>query len=386
MNKLIKSYKEDKDFKLFVDICFLWLMVVVFNMIAACVYNYITGSTDTFVTLMNRWDAKRYCFMAENGYTHPDEFSGQANWAFFPMYMLVCGFIRLVTFGHVNTYIIGMTVSSVCIIIAAYYAAKLMDDDNRRMVLPVLMIAGPYSFYYMSMMTEAMFVMFVVAFFYCCKQKKYLLAGVMSALASGTRIVGCLLVFSLLIEMYIDISGERKLVDGCKHFVITMLKTPKHMLSVLLCPFCAFVYMTYLNFFCGDAWAFKSVQIAWRDTDMFPIIGVLWNACSGKLYIYDMYMGWMCILFIGMYVYMFVKKRYSLAFFGLLSLLIPLTTHTMSACRFAVGTFAVYVCLYDWLKKLDKKCMAARLTVAVLGFAYTLALLIAWYKGSAWVM
>ena len=52
------------------------------------------------------------------------------------------------------------------------------------------------------MYTEAAFVMFIALFFYFSAKKKYLRAGIMAALASGTRIVGCILVFSLIIERH----------------------------------------------------------------------------------------------------------------------------------------------------------------------------------------
>ena len=59
-------------------------------------------------------------------------------------------------------------------------------------------------FYCSSTYTEAMFIMFIVLFFYFCQQKKYVLAGCMSAAASATRIVGCMLVFALIVELYLD--------------------------------------------------------------------------------------------------------------------------------------------------------------------------------------
>ena len=46
----------------------------------------------------------------------------------------------------------------------------------------------------------------------------------MAALASGTRIVGCILVFSLIIELYMDINnGERISIAGIKNFIKVML-------------------------------------------------------------------------------------------------------------------------------------------------------------------
>lgn len=55
-----------------------------------------------------------------------------------------------------------------------------------------------------------------------------------------------------------------------KSFIVQMLKLPEHIFAVMLCPFGAFCYMTFLRFFCGDVWAYKNVQIAWREDTYFP--------------------------------------------------------------------------------------------------------------------
>ena len=84
----------------------------------------------------------------------------------------------------------------------------------------------------------------------------------MAACSSATRIVGCILVFALVVQLYIDIEGNKISLGCIKDFVVTMFKNPGKIFAVLICPFGAFSYMTFLNFFCGDAWAYKNVQIA----------------------------------------------------------------------------------------------------------------------------
>ncbi len=387
MKELVNKIKQNEDASLFAKICLTWLGTLITVMLIGIVYCVATGTEKSFTELMAIWDAKRYHFIVENGYTFPHDYSAQANWAFFPLYVLVCMAIRFITFGVVDTYVIGIMVSSVCIIIAAFFAYKLIDDKKRGMRIVVLMIAGPYAFYYMSMMTEAMFVMFTVLFFYFCRNKKYLLAGLMSACASATRIVGVLLVFSLLIELYMDISAGLKPVEGVKKFVVTMLKTPKHILSVLLCPFGAFCYMTFLYFFCGDAWAFKNVQIAWRADGVIPIIQPLWEACTGAMNRnYYTFMGWMCLVFIGVYIYMFIKKHYSMATFGMLTLLVALSSHVMSTIRFTVGTFVIYVGAHEIMKILEGDSALTKWTIRIVALAFTLIMLVFWFQSRAWVM
>lgn len=403
---LVKKYRENENFRLAVNVMLIWICSRVFFLLAAAIFNAVNGTNSTFTELVNQWDCKRYNYIVEHGYTFPNDEDPQANWAFFPMYPLVCMAVKAVTFGMADTYHVGMFVSNACVIIASFFSLKLVNYEadcetaesssagfegsrkaRRDAWFPSLfMLAGPYSFYMAGMMTEAMFAMFIVLFFYCCKKKKYMLAGIMAACASATRIVGCILVFSLIIEMYQDICPGRISVSGIKKYIVEVLKTPKKMLSILVCPLGIFVYMTFLYFFCGDAWAFKSVQIAWRDENYFPIVGVLWKACTGQMEPRYTYMGWMCIFFIGTYIYMICKKRYSMGVFGLITLLIPLTSHVMSTCRFTLGTYVFLVGASDMLHHFGQKSKWVKPAAYSLLFIGSVVLLCMWYMSSSWLL
>ncbi len=402
---MIKRYKENENFRLIVNVMLVWLCARVFFLIVAAIFNAVNGTNVAFTELVNQWDCKRYNYIVEHGYTFPDDTDPQANWAFFPAYPLVCMALRAVTFGVIDSYYIGMFVSNVCVIIASVFSVKLLMGEgsgqnsikhdgnatNKWLYTAVwfpslFMMVGPYSFYMAGMMTEAMFAMFIVLFFYFCKKKKFLLAGVMSAFASATRIVGCILVFALVIEMYQDMCPGRISVAGIKKYIVGLLKAPKKILSILICPLGIFSYMTFLYFFCGDAWAFKSVQIAWRDEDYFPVIGVLWKACTGQIEPRYTYMGWMCIFFIATYIYMIYKKRYAMGVFGLITLLIPLSSHVMSTCRFTLGTYVFLVGVSDMLNVLEAKCKWAKMAVYGLLLVGSTVLLCMWYMSSHWLL
>ena len=75
-----------------------------FMLIMVPVYNGIMGTDRTFSFLMNEWDAKKYAYIINNGYTYPTDTDPQANWAFFPMYVLVCAAVKAVTFWKADTY------------------------------------------------------------------------------------------------------------------------------------------------------------------------------------------------------------------------------------------------------------------------------------------
>lgn len=100
------------------------------------------------------------------------------------------------------------------VLYAAFFAVKGLKkqtdiNDGYEFLSRCLCLWQPYTFYGASVYTEAMFIMFIVLFFYFLSEKKYVLAGVMAACSSATRIVGCILVFALVVQLYIDIEGDK---------------------------------------------------------------------------------------------------------------------------------------------------------------------------------
>lgn len=382
------NIKNNENIKLLLRILIIFAISRVIMLIMVPVYNAIKGTDHSFIFLMNEWDAKKYAYIINNGYTFPTDIDPQANWAFFPLYVIVCAFFKTITFNLVNTYVIGMAVSNCCIIIAVFFAVRILAKQTQvteesASLMAALMFMAPYTFYCSSVYTEAMFIMFIVLFFYFLSNKRYMLAGLMAAFSSATRIVGCLLVFALIVQLYIDIIHTRVSFGSLKKFVVEMLARPKEILSVLLCPLGTFCYMMYLYFFCGDAWAFKNVQIAWRDDEYFPIVGVLWKACTGQIEPRYTYMGWFCIAVLVLYGYMFYRKYYAMAVFGIISLLVPLTSHVMSTCRFTIGTYVVFVGIHDVLMRINR--VARWIVMAVLA-AIEVYLLFLWYNSDCWLM
>ena len=356
--------KDNDNFKLLLKILIIFAISRLIMLVMVPVYNGIMGTNRSFIFLMNEWDAKKYAYIINNGYTYPTDTDPQANWAFFPLYVIVCS------------------------IIAAFFAVKGLKKqtdikDGYEFLMPVLMFMAPYTFYGASVYTEAMFIMFIVLFFYFISEKKYVLAGVMAACSSATRIVGCILVFALVVQLYIDIEGDKISLGRIKDFVVTMFKNPGKIFAVLICPFGAFSYMTFLNFFCGDAWAYKNVQIAWIYDEYFPVVGVLWKSCTGQIEPRYTYMGWFCVAILILYGYMFFRKYYAMAVFGIISLLVPLTSHVMSTCRFTFGTYVVFVGMYDILSRFNK---VVRWVITGILVIIEIYLLFLWYNSDCWLM
>lgn len=175
----IEHYKNNEKLRLFTKIIVVWLLSRLVMQAMVPVMNLVADTPHNLLYYMNPWDAEWYKELAEEGYKLPRS-SGMANWAFFPLYPMVCALIRIITGGYINTYAIGMLVSNICIIIAVYYAVRFawleLDTDKYDRVdieniIIFLMFAGPCAVYYGSMYTESLFTMCVVLCFYNTKKK-----------------------------------------------------------------------------------------------------------------------------------------------------------------------------------------------------------------------
>jgi hypothetical protein len=125
------------------------------------------------------------------------------------------------------------------------------------------------------------------------------------------------------------------------------------------------------------------VQIAWRDDNYFPIIGVLWKACTGQLELRYTYMGWFCIVAFALYGYMIYRKYISMAIFGIIALLIPLTSHVMSTPRFIIGVWVTYIGVYDLLARMPKILRVLITTALIVIESF---MIFYWYQEFYWFM
>ena len=354
-------YKDNERLRLLVKIIAVWLISRAVMLLMVPVMNLIADEPHQWLYYMNPWDAEWYKGIVENGY-QPPKSSGMASWAFFPLYPLVCMAVRLVTMGSIDTYAVGMTVSNICIIIAVYYAVKYADIEldmkkyNKKTVEDIiifLMLAGPFAVYYGAMYTEALFILCVIVFVLItymfmetcaeCRAKH-------NSEMKDNKEAGIIDKCMLIEEAGILIAGNISLASVIRTFIKNVIKEPKKLVAIMISPLGIFIYMNYLRYFCGDSWAFYHVQRAWRTQKMFPVIGVLFKSCTGQLSaasgvktLNGIILGWLCVITLMLYAAMIRKKHYALGIFGIIVLLIPLTSSVMSTLRFIMGSFVIYI-------------------------------------------
>ncbi|MHB8064804.1 MAG: mannosyltransferase family protein, partial [Ruminiclostridium sp.] len=143
----------------------------------------------------SKWDSNWYINIAMNGY-----YSTKST-AFFPLYPLL---IRLISKGTSVDYIFsGVAISSVCFLIALYFLQKLVEIDfcSKAAEKVVYIFAlNPIAFYFTSVYTESLFLMLSIVCLYSIRNKKWLTAGIVGGLCSGTRNTGVILTIPFAIE------------------------------------------------------------------------------------------------------------------------------------------------------------------------------------------
>jgi Mannosyltransferase (PIG-V) len=147
-----------------------------------------------------RYDAIHYMNIAKVGYAALDP--GDLN--FPPLYPYLTRLLSFFTFGEET--LAGLLVSTMAMIFAFILLYELVlhrfeDPDLAREAILVLGIY-PTSFFFFGPYTEALFLLLTVAFFISLERRRWILAGLCTALASVARLQGLILVLPLLFAIY----------------------------------------------------------------------------------------------------------------------------------------------------------------------------------------
>lgn len=164
------------------------------------------------------FDGVHYITLATEGY----EFAGLLQ-AFFPVYPLL---VRLMSeLSNTSILISGLIVSHIFfvgfILTLFTYVAQRFDEPTAWKVL-LAVLAFPTSFFFVSMYSESLFLFLSVLAFLSARNSRWLLAGMLVALASATRIVGIFLVPALAIDLFFQ------------HYSITRKTSPRQILEIAL--------------------------------------------------------------------------------------------------------------------------------------------------------
>lgn len=315
------------------------------------IYRYVMPGADPaeFFKVMCRWDCEWYVRLAETGYDPfpTPQMINAGNWAFFPLYPMLIGLLRIVT--GLPAIPLAAMVGTLCCIGASLLAWPLL---HRRLpaytLFSAFLLCGPFSFYFTTFFTETLFVLLTLAVFLALKARRLVLAALFAAALSATRIVGVFIVFAILWEVWV-MHRERggRLID----FLPTVLREPRLVLVFAVAPLGLFAYMLFLHLHIGDALAFQHVQRAWgRPTGLPPVF--IWNGLAsvpqeGWWPTASQWLGGAAVLGYVLVGALFLTRRTGMGIFALIALTLPLFAGLASMIRFVVGLAPMPLVLAD---------------------------------------
>lgn len=213
------------------------------------------------------WDGGANYDIAQNGYTDADvevfEDGGEARVAYFPGYPLAVRGLSLLV-GDVAlaevlvTFLAGLALVS---LLHGWFAAHLDRAAARLATLAVLLF--PWAFFLVGAgYGDALFLLFAVGAFRLLEDDRPVAAGVVGALASGTRFVGVAVIIGLAV-----LAAERRGALGWHRWRPTLDRTRLRRADygVLLAggglvAYAAFCWIRY-----GDPVAFSTAQAGWNQ-------------------------------------------------------------------------------------------------------------------------
>ena len=355
--------------------------------VAGALWNAIHGTANPFFDLMTQWDSGWYLSIIDGGY-HTQRLAGgrsagSANWAFFPLYPLL---VRLVVEATgLRQAAAGVLVSAASLAVAVLFALDYLrrTRDARTATYGVVLLAlGPYSFYSLSLMTEGLFLALVAVGFWCLATGRFLTAGAVGGLLSATRPTGLLFGVAMAVALWRRAGAFEPVVAGVRRRRwldvvrgVPAVLTDGRVLALGLVPVGLVAYVLYLWAHVGDPLAFVHVQSAWGRSFGNPLRHLGAAVLDGppqRAY----YAAW-ALLGLGLSADLLRRDRLAEGVFGLLLILVSLSSGVNSLPRYVYGTGVVAFAAADWLRVHDRW---APVLVAA-GGAANVVLLWAWFGG-----
>lgn len=308
-----------------------------------------------------RWDCAWYIGISEQGYERfpiPNH-SNVGRWGFFPLYPMLMAAIRVVF--PFQTILVATITSMFCSYAACLVAWPLLEKNMRAYILYcAFLLSGPFSFHFTTFLTEPLFVLLTSCVFLALKRSSYLAAGVSSALLSATRLVGVLVVFAIVIQMFKE---HRERGGSMPSFPRWVLGRPDLLVAIFISPAGLFAYMLFLHLTVGDGFAFLHVQRAFGRVAGNPLV-FLWDGLSavpttGWLPTAPQWSALAAVTGLALSAGLAVRRQYGAALFCAICIILPLITNLASMVRYVVGLAPLTMLLAVLLSASKLSCLAA---------------------------
>lgn len=282
-------------------------------------------------------DTGWYLDLARDGYALAPMTSGptigQANWAFFPLYPMLCE--RLARAVGWSNFAMMVTVSNLSFFAALLVAARetraLFGTDAERWII-VLFCVLPGSYVFSSAYAESLFLLLVLACFALLRRRSWLLAGAVAALATLTRNMGVALIFPMLVCGFRAFYPRRHDGAALVGRDISRFGVAVALPVAALAGFCWFLYLRT-----GDPIAFATIQKSWNRKFQLPFAELIAQLFGSVGFDASQTLNWLaaiaCLAALGPLAR---ARQGALLAFGVFAAVFPLFAGSMSYLRFAI--------------------------------------------------
>jgi len=302
------------------------------------------------------FDGVHYLTIAQNGYLGTAFIQ-----AFFPVFPMIIGLFRnigiylffpiMLVFQFLVTWVLSGTL---------FYFVKetLKKSDKQAWWSVISLLVFPTSFFMGALYSEGLFLLIILLSFIFAKQKKWLLAGLLGAVASATRIVGIAILPALLLELWLSRKNKisfNGLLEFIKNDWFNIIKISVSSLGLL-------GYMLYLQKTFNDPLYFFHVQSefgAGREEGLILLPQVVWryikifmtSPMDLKMFAYIQEFIFSIASF-GALLLFWKRIKPSHLLFSLLIMIIPTLTGTFSSMpRYIMVAFPIYLLIGEWFSK-----------------------------------
>lgn len=161
-----------------------------------------------FWKMFDNWDAENYLKLAEAGYAASEE--NKLRIVFFPLYPALIALFGVVFGNHVLSALVVSAIASVALGLVFRQLVKLDDAEKTAQLAVLFLFIFPTAYFLHIPYTESLFLALSVGCFLAARKRKWLLVGILGALACLTRINGLILIPALLFEVWEEFRQTRK--------------------------------------------------------------------------------------------------------------------------------------------------------------------------------
>ncbi|MBN2536619.1 MAG: glycosyltransferase family 39 protein [Spirochaetales bacterium] len=264
---------------------------------------------------------------------------------FFPLYPLL---IKLFSFVLIDHVLSALVISNIAYAVAALYLFKIVNlDFSRKTAIRAVMYFSvfPTAYFLHAAYTEALFLALVISCFYYARQNRWLIAGILGALVSATRLTGIIIILALLLEYFHQ--RQWKLKD---------IKINIIWITLVPLGFCSYLIINYTIF--GHPFQFLILQNeVWHKNLSLPILG-FFNAIGS--------LGWkepsqiitsalaelvVTLFALGLIIWMIFKYRPLYVTYSWLTwLVVTSNSYWLSQPRYMLAIFPVFIIMAKWGK------------------------------------